>query len=183
MRAATDGQESAGKGKGRVSKTVLRLPDLDQAKSVVLNSLSWIDAQRAYRHAIEEFIEWYCPEPRLSFSKTVALRHRISLGISRPAPSISASARYVVSPTRRPNVGCEARTWPLAYGASRQSSRSARRARRPEGQRRPAAGGELEKNQFLLGPVSIQTNDTFGRSCPVLRPACGLYNHIGRLPQ
>jgi hypothetical protein len=33
-------------------KAVLRLPDLDQAKSAVLNSLSSADAQRGYRHAI-----------------------------------------------------------------------------------------------------------------------------------
>ena len=46
-----------GKNKLRVSKTVLRLPGLDQAKSAVLNSLSSIDAQRGRRHAIEEFIE------------------------------------------------------------------------------------------------------------------------------
>lgn len=58
--------------KRRVSpKTVLRLPDLDQAKSAVLNSLTSADAQRGYRHAIEEFIEWYCSEPRLSFNRTV----------------------------------------------------------------------------------------------------------------
>ena len=43
-----------------VAKTVLRLPDLDQAKAAVLNSLSSRDAQRGYRHAIDEFIEWYC---------------------------------------------------------------------------------------------------------------------------
>ena len=48
-------------------KSVLRLPDLDQAKSAVLNSLSSADAQRGYRHAMDEFIEWYCSEPRLSF--------------------------------------------------------------------------------------------------------------------
>jgi hypothetical protein len=42
------------------------LPDLDQAKSAVLNSLSSRDAQRGYRHAMDEFIEWYCSEPRLS---------------------------------------------------------------------------------------------------------------------
>src|SRR6201993_1818346 len=42
------------KAKRRVPKTVLRLPDLDQAKAAVLNSLSSIDAQRGYRHAIEE---------------------------------------------------------------------------------------------------------------------------------
>ncbi len=45
-------------------KAVLRLTDLDQAKSAVLNSLTSADAQRGYRHAIEEFVEWYCSEPR-----------------------------------------------------------------------------------------------------------------------
>jgi len=40
-------------------KTILRLPDLDRAKSAVLNSLSSRDAQRGYRHAMDEFIEWY----------------------------------------------------------------------------------------------------------------------------
>ena len=45
------------RAKRRVPKTVLRLPDLDQAKSAVLNILSSIDAQRGYRHAIEELIE------------------------------------------------------------------------------------------------------------------------------
>jgi len=58
-------------------RTVLRLPDLDQAKSAVLNSLSSVDAQRGYRHAIDESVDWYCSEPRLSFSRTVVLRYRI----------------------------------------------------------------------------------------------------------
>lgn len=60
-------------------KAVLRLPDLDQAKSAVLNSLTSIDAQRGYRHAIDEFVEWYCSEPRLSFNRTVVLRYRMHL--------------------------------------------------------------------------------------------------------
>jgi len=38
-------------------KAVLRLPDLDKAKSAVLNSLSSVDAQQGYRHAIVEFVE------------------------------------------------------------------------------------------------------------------------------
>ena len=41
------------------------LPDLDQAKSAVLNTLSSADAQRGYRHAIDEFVEWYCSEPKV----------------------------------------------------------------------------------------------------------------------
>jgi hypothetical protein len=79
-------KKQSGKGKRHVPKTVSRLPDLDQAKSAVLNSLSSIDAQRGHRHAIEEFVEWYCSEPRLSFSKTVVLRYRIHLESRHLAP-------------------------------------------------------------------------------------------------
>ncbi len=63
----------------RTPKTVLHLTELDQAKSAVLNSLSSAEAQRGYRHVIDEFVEWYCSEPRLSFNKTVVLRYRIHL--------------------------------------------------------------------------------------------------------
>src|SRR5437868_11673733 len=69
-----------------VPKMVLRLPDLDQAKSAVLSSLTSADAQRGYRHAIDEFVEWYCSEPRLSFSRTVVLRYRIHLESRNLAP-------------------------------------------------------------------------------------------------
>src|SRR5258708_12326492 len=79
-------KKQSGKRKRRVPKTVLRLPDLDQAKSAVLASLSSVDAQRGYRHAIDEFIEWYCSEPRLSFSRTVVLRYRIHLESRHLAP-------------------------------------------------------------------------------------------------
>ena|ERR1700674_4179904 len=41
--------------------------------------LSSRDAQRGYRHAIDEFIEWYCSEPRLPFSRTVVVRYRMHL--------------------------------------------------------------------------------------------------------
>jgi len=60
-------------------KAVLKSPDLDQAKSTVLNSLSSKDAQCGYRHAIDEFVDWCCSEPRLSFSRTVVLRYRMHL--------------------------------------------------------------------------------------------------------
>ena len=43
------------------AKNVLR-PDLEHAKAAVLNSLTSADAQR-YRHAIDEFVDWYCSEP------------------------------------------------------------------------------------------------------------------------
>ena len=74
------------KEKRRAVKSVLRLPDLEVAKSAVLNSLSCPDAQRGYRHAIDEFVEWYCSEPRLSFSKAVVVRYRIHLETRHLAP-------------------------------------------------------------------------------------------------
>jgi len=54
------------KGKSSHTKSILRLPDLEVAKTAVINSLSCPDAQRGYRHAIDEFVEWHCSEPRLS---------------------------------------------------------------------------------------------------------------------
>ena len=52
----------------------------------VLNSLSCPDAQRGYRHAIDEFVDWYCSELLLSFSKTVVLRYRMHLESRNLAP-------------------------------------------------------------------------------------------------
>jgi integrase len=63
----------------RTARSVLKLPDLEQSKSAVLNSLTSASSQRTYDHAIREFIEWYCSEPRLAFNKTVVTRYRISL--------------------------------------------------------------------------------------------------------
>src|SRR5712692_4670348 len=71
----------------RTPKSVLKLPDLEQSKSAVLNSLTSPSSQRTYDHAIREFIEWYCSEPRLAFNKTVVTRYRISLEQRRYAPT------------------------------------------------------------------------------------------------
>jgi site-specific recombinase XerD len=79
-------QKQRRKNKGRAAKSVLRLPDLEVAKSAVVNSLSCPDAQRGYRHAIDEFVDWYCSEPRLSFSKTVVVRYRMHLESRHLAP-------------------------------------------------------------------------------------------------
>ena len=70
----------------RAPKTILRLPDLDHAKAAVLNSLTCPDAQRGYRHTIDEFVDWYCSEPRLAFNKTVVLRYRLHLESRKLAP-------------------------------------------------------------------------------------------------
>jgi len=71
---------------GNRRQDTLRLPDLYQAKSAVLNSLPSKESQRGYRHAIEEFIVWYYSEPRLSFNRTVVTRYRIHLESRHLAP-------------------------------------------------------------------------------------------------
>jgi hypothetical protein len=71
----------------RVPKTVLKLPDLEQSKSAVLNSLTSESSKRSYDHAIREFIDWYCSEPRLAFNRTVVTRYRIALEQHPYAPS------------------------------------------------------------------------------------------------
>jgi site-specific recombinase XerD len=68
------------------NRSVLRLPNLEQAKAAVLNSLSSTDAKRGYRHAIEEFVDWYCSEPRLALNRIVVLRYRSHLESRRLAP-------------------------------------------------------------------------------------------------
>ena len=60
-------------------KAKLGLPDLDHSRSAVLESLRSPESKRGYQHALDEFIEWYCSEPRLSFNKTVVTRYRIHL--------------------------------------------------------------------------------------------------------
>jgi len=74
------------KRKIRKTKARLGLPDLDQSKAAVIGSLRSPESQRGYRHAIDEFIEWYCSEPRLSFNRTVVLRYRIHLESRNLAP-------------------------------------------------------------------------------------------------
>jgi hypothetical protein len=68
------------------TKIRLRLPDLDQAKAAVLSSLRSPETPRGYKHSINEFIAWYCSEPRLSFNKAVVTRYRIHLESHQLAP-------------------------------------------------------------------------------------------------
>jgi hypothetical protein len=71
----------------RPPKRTLALPDLEQSKAAVLNSLTSKSGQRSYDRAITGFVEWYCSEPRLSFNRTVVLRYRIFLEQKRYAPT------------------------------------------------------------------------------------------------
>jgi integrase len=68
-------------------RKVLRIPDLEQSKAAVINSLPALTSQVSYRHAIDEFISWYCSEPRLAFNRTVVLRYRFFLEQAGLAPA------------------------------------------------------------------------------------------------
>jgi integrase len=67
------------KAKPNYRRTVLRLPDLDHSKLAVLNSLGSPGSRRVYQYAIEQFIAWYCSEPRLAFNRIVVVRYRMFL--------------------------------------------------------------------------------------------------------
>src|SRR6202048_3641745 len=73
--------------KKKQPKGVLALPDLEQAKTAVLNSLTPPSGKRPYDHAIREFVASYCSEPRLAFNRTVVLRYRIHLEQRQYAPA------------------------------------------------------------------------------------------------
>ena len=68
-------------------KTKLGLPDLEQAKAAVVGSLPSRGSKREYGRSIDEFVAWYCSEPRLSFSRTVVVRFRMYLEGRHLAPS------------------------------------------------------------------------------------------------
>jgi site-specific recombinase XerD len=76
-------------GKNRIKpnyrRRVLRLPDLDHCKASVLNSLESPASRRVYEYAIDQFIAWYCSEPRLAFNRIVVVRYRMYLESRRLA--------------------------------------------------------------------------------------------------
>jgi hypothetical protein len=62
-----------------LSSQTLRLPDLDHSKLAVLNSLGSPGSRRVYEYALDQFIAWYCSEPRLAFNRIVVTRYRMHL--------------------------------------------------------------------------------------------------------
>jgi len=74
------------------SRTV---PELEQSKTTVLNTLASVHSRRSYKHAIEKFIACYCSEPRLGFNRSVVLRYRSfleSLSLSAATINLHLSA-------------------------------------------------------------------------------------------
>lgn len=63
------------------------LPELDQTKRSVLNSLASLQSRRSYQCAMNEFIDWYCSEPRLALNRGVVLAYRTQLESKQLAPA------------------------------------------------------------------------------------------------
>jgi site-specific recombinase XerD len=76
-------EEAVAMGKPKIKpnyrRRSLRLPDLDHCKRAVLSSLGSQASRRVYEYAIDQFIAWYCSEPRLAFNRIVVVRYRMYL--------------------------------------------------------------------------------------------------------
>jgi hypothetical protein len=79
----------------RTPKRVLKLPNLEQSKSAVLNSPTSRSSQRTYDHAIREFIEWYCSELRLAFENDGGARRFPETDWGRTPPNGHGSANGI----------------------------------------------------------------------------------------
>jgi hypothetical protein len=89
----------------RADRPTLR--ELDQTKRSVLNSLTSLQSRRSYRHAMEEFIDWYCSEPRLALNRGAVLRYRMQLeSNSRQRPSTCDWLPFGGSFTKQPIPDC-----------------------------------------------------------------------------
>src|SRR5258708_34164410 len=56
----------------------LTIPELEQSKVAVLNSLAAAHSRRSYEYAIQRFIAWYVDEPRIAFNPYVKVRYHSS---------------------------------------------------------------------------------------------------------
>jgi hypothetical protein len=74
------------------------IPELQQSKMAVLNTLASRHSRRSYEYAIDSFIAWYCGEPRLEFNRSVVVRYhsfleRLSLSVATINLHLSAIRR------------------------------------------------------------------------------------------
>ena len=147
--------------KKRLPKRVLALPDLEQSKAAVLDSLSSKSGQRTCDRAITDFVDWYCSAHAShsiapSFCDTESFSNRSCMHRRRSTCAWPLSG---ASRTRPPTRVCSVRSSRLGSDVSRELA--------PHDLRRTCArlchlsGGELDQIQFLLGHVSIQTTERY----------------------
>lgn len=102
-------------GKSRIKpnyrRRSLRLPDLDHYRRAVLNSLNSQASRRVYEYAIDQFIAWYCSEPRLAFNRIGVMRYRLYLESRHLAANTKQSGRQTRSRSLRTR-GSWSVTWP-----------------------------------------------------------------------
>jgi hypothetical protein len=95
-------------------RRVLRLPDMDHCKLAVLNSLGSRASRRVYQYAIDQFIAWYCSEPRLAFNRIVvvfATACTWNHAVWPPIPLTNNWRRFGGSPTKLRILACSALNW------------------------------------------------------------------------
>jgi hypothetical protein len=107
--------------KNKAPKRVLRLSDLDYAKGEVLNTLGSPESKRAYQLAIDDFVIWYCSEPRLAFNKTVVLRYRLELAGRSSAHENLTVVHPVLEPVSYPFICPDCWTGAKVYGGGEWS--------------------------------------------------------------
>jgi integrase len=115
-----------------------------------LNTLGSLQSRRSYQHAMDEFVAWYCSEPRLALNRIVVLRYRMHL---ESIPLAPATINLRLAAVRR-----------LAYEASGNGLLSPELVagiRRVKGVKRHGqpVGNWLtaEEGQHLLGAVRTDT--------------------------
>jgi len=149
----------------------LRLPDLEHARSAVLSSLSNADAQRGYSHAIDEFVDWYCSEPRLAFNRLVVLRYRSHLESRRLAPGTINLRLGAVRRLAYEAADCGLLSADLAAGIRRV------RGLRKIGVRLGNWLSAEESRALWEVPDSGRMKDKRDRALLALLLACGLRRH------
>src|SRR5437879_541704 len=182
----------------------LALPDLEQSKAAVLNTLTSKSGQRSYDCAITDFVDWYCSEPRLAFNRSVVLRYRIFLEQKRYAattinlrlaavrrvafeaadsgllsPELAAGIRRVKSVRR---IGVRVGNWLTAEQAKRLlgvADRGSLRGKRDQAMIAMLIGCGLRRGELLALRVdSIQSREEHA----VIADLLGTAGHIRTVP-
>jgi site-specific recombinase XerD len=65
--------------KSTTRSATVTIPELEQSKTTVLNTLASEHSRRSYQYAINRFIAWYCDEPRLTFNRSVVVMYHSTL--------------------------------------------------------------------------------------------------------
>ena len=174
--------------KRRSARNTLRLPDLDHSKTSVLQSLGSMASKRTYAFAINDFIAWYCSEPRLAFGRTVVLRYRYDLEARRLAPATinlrlaavrrlayEAADNGLLSPDLAASVrrvkGAKAwyPPWQLAHLRSRAQASRRSQPRPSEGEKRSRNSGPSPG----VRPAACRVDQSKANAPPAARRSLG----------